>query len=103
MITVLFRRNKKGELVQFSSSGHADYDKKGKDIVCAGVSTLIQTAIIGLGDYLKLPLEIEREETSLGCLLKEPTPQSEVILETIRLGIKRIEQEYTSYLSVIEE
>lgn len=28
--------------------GHAEYDEYGKDIVCAGVSAIVQTAILGL-------------------------------------------------------
>lgn len=29
-------------------NGHAEYDEKGKDIVCASVSTIFQLAVMGL-------------------------------------------------------
>lgn len=37
----------KGE-AHIDMTGHADYAEEGKDIVCAGVSAIIQTAIMGL-------------------------------------------------------
>lgn len=34
--------------VLISIKGHAGYAEHGKDIVCAGVSTLVQTMLLGL-------------------------------------------------------
>lgn len=41
MIRIALRQDEKS--AQFIISGHAEYDEKGKDIVCAGVSTLTNT------------------------------------------------------------
>jgi uncharacterized protein YsxB (DUF464 family) len=38
---------KNGEMT-ISIKGHANYDQYGKDIVCAGVSAIAQTAVLGL-------------------------------------------------------
>lgn len=39
---------KKDGKVSIDVCGHANYDEYGKDIVCAGVSAIVQTAILGL-------------------------------------------------------
>ena len=36
----------------FTVEGHADFKPKGEDIVCAAVSVLTQTALLGLGKYI---------------------------------------------------
>ena len=41
MITIIY--NEKGQDMILRASGHAGYAEKGKDIVCAAVSTLMQT------------------------------------------------------------
>lgn len=41
MIRVALRQDERS--AQFIISGHANYDEKGKDIVCAGISTLTNT------------------------------------------------------------
>ena len=41
MIRIALRQDEKS--AQFIISGHADYDEKGRDIVCAGISTLTNT------------------------------------------------------------
>lgn len=35
-------------LVVIKAEGHANYAEHGKDIVCASVSTVLQTAVLGL-------------------------------------------------------
>ena len=39
---------KDNSIVEVSASGHTGYGVSGEDIVCAGVSTLIQSALLGL-------------------------------------------------------
>lgn len=43
---------KPGEVV-LNINGHANYAEHGQDIVCAGVSAIIQSAILGLEEIAK--------------------------------------------------
>lgn len=50
--------------------GHANYDVHGKDIVCCAVSTVVQTALLGLQaiadeypDHVKVKLNEPKVET----------------------------------------
>ncbi|MBO8164222.1 MAG: ribosomal-processing cysteine protease Prp [Brevibacillus sp.] len=40
-------RMKSGEM-QIHAVGHAEYAEHGKDIVCAAISTIMQTALLGI-------------------------------------------------------
>ncbi|MED1919470.1 ribosomal-processing cysteine protease Prp [Bacillus thuringiensis] len=55
-----------GEM-KIEAVGHANYAEHGKDIVCAGISTIMQTALLGIQaiahqypDYVSL--EIQNQE-----------------------------------------
>ena len=48
MIKIHIRRNEAQQIVACSINGHAGYDEHGYDIVCAAVSVLSCTAILGL-------------------------------------------------------
>jgi len=52
MIRATFLESKSGELQGFIVEGHAGYAPAGEDIVCAGVSALVQTAVAGLKHFL---------------------------------------------------
>lgn len=43
----IYVSKKEGD-VSIDVVGHAEYDEYGKDIVCAGVSAIVQTALLGL-------------------------------------------------------
>lgn len=107
MVTVTITRNTKGKIVQFEATGHADFAKVGKDIVCAGVSTLLQTTIKGLQEYVQINLEISKEKGYLKVRIGEINQAdiqllSDAILETLVLGLKAIEKEYKKYMKLIE-
>ncbi len=107
MVIVTVTRDVKGKIVQFEGSGHADFAKAGEDIVCAAVSSLLQTTLLGLQEHLKLNLEINKEKGNLRVRIKKIPQQSlqviaESILETMVLGLKAIEKEYKEYMKLIE-
>ena len=47
MIKVIITK-KNDDIIKVECSGHAEFADYGKDIVCAGVSSITQTALIGL-------------------------------------------------------
>lgn len=100
--------NRKGEICGFHVQGHAGFADRGQDIVCAGVSALVQSAVLGLKKFLARPCMIEIEDGYLQCAL--PTALSErerleatAILETMLLGIKEIAGNYPQYVRLVQE
>ncbi|MBI4778156.1 ribosomal-processing cysteine protease Prp [Candidatus Desantisbacteria bacterium] len=92
------------EITEFWITGHADYKSKEieKDIVCAAVSAVAQTAVEGLKRYLPERIHVKKDKGLLHVeiIKEEATRESLVILETMLLGLKRIEENYPEHVRV---
>lgn len=105
MITVTVRRNAAGRVDGFQSEGHAEYADYGEDIVCAAVSVLTQTAVLGLTHHAGLEIEVEQSPGWLQCVLKsgsEAEGAAAAILETMILGLDAIARQYPAQVRVRE-
>jgi hypothetical protein len=105
MISVEIWRDSDGRIYEFRSRGHGSYQPEGTDIVCAGVSALVQTAVLGLEGYLRLEPLVEQEKGHLYCRLERDiflNREIDAILNTMVLGLKALEREYSEYLKVEE-
>ena len=108
MITVEFFRSKRG-CFGFKARGHARFADPGKDIVCAAVSALTQTAVLGLTEVVVIHCRIQREDRAglLDCLLPdgladEQWKQAQLIFEVLYAGLKAMEKEYKRFIRVKE-
>lgn len=120
MITAGF--NLKGKLWSFKVSGHALFDVRGRDIVCASVSSLtIAIANQLLIDEDELPeLTIPEaidvytgggldyqlpttEESSIECIAIKDTFANKLLLDTLIEGLQQIEQQYPDNIKVVVE
>jgi hypothetical protein len=52
----IFKKN--GKIWQYQIKGHSGYASEGSDIVCAGVSTAAQMALVGLKEVLKTGVDV---------------------------------------------
>ena len=90
----------------FIIKGHAGMAEAGEDIVCAGVSVLAQTALLGLDAYLTVkPSWRLDDEGYLECWLPEglspeEMTKAQVIMHTMELGLLCMEESYGQYLKV---
>jgi uncharacterized protein len=50
VVTVTFRRDSRFRLSSVFSEGHAESGEPGEDVVCAAVSAILQSALLGLTD-----------------------------------------------------
>ena len=65
----------------------------GVDIVCAGVSSIVQTALLGIGKHLHREVNYRVASGDFFLKLKEaPDDFTEAVLETMRLGLEEIEK-----------
>lgn len=100
MITIRLHRNQNHEFTGFRISGHAEYSDPGSDIVCAGVSAVSQTALLGLLKYSPKGVTYHIDEKSgfLEVHVEECSEASQIILHTMELGLKEIAQTYHTYV-----
>ena len=93
MIRVKVFSNSDGKISGFTVTGHSDTAARGEDIVCAGVSSLAQTALLGLGEYLHRDLDYSVASGKLSMKLRcAPDSLTEAILQTMLLGLIEIEK-----------
>jgi uncharacterized protein YsxB (DUF464 family) len=87
----------------FAAEGHSGFAPCGEDIVCAAVSVLLQTAVLGLEKVAHVTPEVIVGDGRLDCHLpKEQAGNTEVdaILQTMLLGLEAIQAEYGDYVNV---
>ena len=96
-----------GRLVGFKAEGHTGYAPSGQDIVCAGVSTLLQTAVLGLQELADVALQVKQEPKSglLHCWLGETADEAklvkaDLILNLTYLGLQQIATDYQKYVQI---
>lgn len=100
---------KNGNIIKTTISGHADYatEQDEYDIVCSAVSAISLAIANGISEVLKVHcnlcvsdgfLNIDLQEVSL-CDIES----CQVLMETMLLGLKSIELEYSDYIKVKEE
>jgi uncharacterized protein YsxB (DUF464 family) len=101
MTTVRFLE-RGGRLYGFCASGHAGYAPEGEDIVCAAVSALTQSALLGLGEVLKAPVEWSRDEGkgALSAFVAESTEGTELLLRTLEAGLRNIAGQYPDLVGI---
>ena len=103
----IYRKAKK--ICGFEISGHAGYAAAGEDIVCAAVTVLCFNTLNALEKFTALPFKCEADEKR-GGYLKALFPlegmadhDTQLLLETLAMGLSGIELEYQKYLTLIDE
>lgn len=102
MIVVQVRRVE-GRPAGFTVTGHAGYAPRGSDIVCAAVSALTDTTVLGLERLAGAKALVKAEEGNLSCDLPEglspaARERAELLLETMLLGLSEITRAYPGRL-----
>ena len=101
MITVEIFTQEDGKITGFSAQGHSGTAPRGEDIVCAGVSSLTDSAFLGITEYLHRNVISKDSSGKLQMMLEErPDERTEAILETMLLGLMEISKAYPEALRI---
>ena len=73
MVSIGIQRNSENQVIGCHLSGHAGYDEHGFDIVCAAVSALTATAMLGLTQIAKQEGEYTNSEGRCDIVLSGTT------------------------------
>ena len=108
MITIRVRRNTKNEVVSYQVTGHSGTAPSGEDIVCAAVSVLAQSTILGFRHVLKQQPEYSIDDGSLhfhvgNSLSSSERKEASILLETMVIGLKNIKEQYPTVIAIEEE
>ena len=103
-ITVI--KDNKGQTTEFKVVGHSGYAAEGEDIVCAGISSIVQTVMLGLLKYLPEEPRIVHEKGNVECVISESCKGSrdaEILIGTMLAGLYEIANIYPEFCLIEEK
>ncbi len=108
MIRVKMTLDSSNRVTKVKSEGHGEYDDSGKDIVCSAVSVYLINTINTLTDVLKINENIKyfldygiyELNIDYNNMIEEKINGTILILESLKLALKSIEDGYGEYINV---
>ena len=100
----IFKKN--SNIVAFEISGHTMYGSKGKDILCASISSISQSACIGINEVLKLNAVININDKKGYLKLTLPKlndfqmEKAQIVLKTMEESLKNLCFSYGDYIKM---
>lgn len=82
--------------------GHANYARPGKDIVCAGVSALVQTLIQSVEELTADQIEYDMAPGAVSIKFWCLSDHSRVLIDAFFLGIKQLADNYPNNVQLTE-
>ncbi|MDR3292747.1 MAG: ribosomal-processing cysteine protease Prp [Clostridiales bacterium] len=107
MTTVKFFRRDAVSFRGIECDGHTGYGVEGEDIVCAALSSMVQTAVLGVLQVAGVNAEFEKNDAA--AYLKMTIPKniterqrhdSDVILNTLYLGVSDLYSGYSDFIEL---
>lgn len=97
MIKVLITKSH-DQITKVQAKGHSGYAPAGEDIVCAGVSALLQALKLGLEELAGHELG-SIEDGFLACPVG-PEPKAQFLAQVIELSLSELAKTYPKYLQI---
>ncbi len=94
----VFRKD--GHIMALEVKGHTGFEEEGKDVVCAGVSVLTQSALLGLKEVAKVETESSIGDGYLFFKIAEHNVESDAILNTTYLALKDLASGYKRHIKM---
>ena len=104
MVKIKVSRNSDGYITGIEVKGHSGYKEEGSDIVCAIVSTAVQSVVVCCEEVHKCEYFADIKDGYLKWYLKnsETAKDISVLTETLYLVLLQAQESYGSYISVKE-
>jgi len=105
MVVVEITETETGVIQALMVQGHAGKAPHGEDLVCAAVSVLVQTAILGLTEMVDQNLKYEIRPGYVALELPREMDRgagerARVILQTIVRGLEATAESYGDYVTI---
>jgi uncharacterized protein YsxB (DUF464 family) len=97
-------RLKNGGIYAVTSQGHAGFAEEGTDIVCAGISALMQALETGLKDVLGICVTTIKDPDVpiMGFEWDESIQEGQIISRTMAKSLESIAESYPGYVEYRE-
>lgn len=81
-------------------SGHAGYAENGKDIICAGMTALVQTLIKSVGDLTEDKIECEISPGRADIHYRNLSEAGKLLVDSFFIGICMIADEFPDHVRI---
>ena len=96
-----------GKFIGFECSGHTGYDKYGRDILCAALSGMTQSCMIGLINVLDIDISLTRNDDNGYLKIELPKNlegnkilDAQILFNTLYMSIDDLIEGYSKYISM---
>jgi uncharacterized protein YsxB (DUF464 family) len=106
VVEIRIVRDSRDRLSSFFASGHAGWADHGKDVVCAALSTALQSAWLGLTEIAAVQVDADRSAGNLRLTWPEAVRDDaavRAIVGTAALTVETIARQYPTTARVIHE
>ncbi|SDD23665.1 hypothetical protein SAMN02799630_02948 [Paenibacillus sp. UNCCL117] len=108
MIRIKISRGADGRIVRFQVDGHAQYDERGKDIVCAGVSAVTVGTVNAVEALTGVQLNARMKHGLLSADIPAQTDadtehKMQLLLEGMVVMLQSIQQSYGAYITMQDQ
>ncbi len=98
---------KNNDIVKVVCDGHTNYGVSGEDIVCSALSSIVQTAVLGILMVVGVNLPLQRNEDRGYLSFEVPQDITEqqkhdvnIILSTMLCGISDLREGYSDFVEL---
>lgn len=106
-MTIVEITRKNNHITQVECDGHTSYGVEGEDIVCAGLSSVVQTAVLGLMSVVGIDVGLVRDDERGYLKFSIPEGLDEVqeiqcdaILNTMLCGISDLHEGFSDFIEL---
>ncbi len=100
MVQAVFQR-KDRRITGFTVSGHAGYANKGRDIVCAAVSSAVELTANGITEILHFPAEVDVLKNAISLKTSGELPLDvQAMLDSFELHIRNLQEQFPAFIQI---
>ncbi|MBV9027549.1 MAG: ribosomal-processing cysteine protease Prp [Candidatus Eremiobacteraeota bacterium] len=103
MLAVTLYCDARNRIAAIAARGHADFAERGQDIVCAGVSAILQAARLGLEEHAGVTLDVAQRPGSMTLRWPASVRDAEgvrAIVATAALAIEAIARRFPNHVQL---
>ncbi len=90
-VTVTYQKD---EIIEMLIQGHANYEEKGKDIVCAAVSSIVITSVNGIMRLKKDSLDFHETDAEINIKIKQQDEITKTLIFNMFVLLDELANQY---------
>ena len=106
-MTIVKITKKNKHIIEIECDGHTNYGARGEDIVCSALSSVVQTAALGLMSVVGIDINLKCDEKRGYLKFRIPENltetqiiQSDAILDTMLCGISDLHEGFSDFIEL---